>query len=78
MELPIVCSLIDRLPHTRDFSHELGNQQVSIYGNVYVVAGLATPAQYYLNCWKPLKLFKLQRDASNGVFVNVAKAEKIE
>jgi len=30
-----------------------------------------------LNCWKTLKTIKLQRNTSNGINVNVAKAEKI-
>jgi hypothetical protein len=31
-----------------------------------------------LNCWKPLKLFKLQRNILNDISVTVAKAEKIK
>ena len=34
--------------------------------------------QYYSNCWKLLKLFKLQRNTLKGISVNVAKVEKIE
>jgi hypothetical protein len=30
-----------------------------------------------LNCWKPLKLTKLQRKDETSLSVNVAKAEKI-
>lgn len=41
-----------------------------------MVVRIAT--QYYLNCWKPLKLFELQHNTLNGVSVNVAKAEKIK
>nr|DAV83494.1 MAG TPA: hypothetical protein [Caudoviricetes sp.] len=31
-----------------------------------------------MNCWKLLKLFKLQRNTLNGISVNVTKVEKIE
>nr|DAD72208.1 MAG TPA: hypothetical protein [Siphoviridae sp. ctTC45] len=31
-----------------------------------------------MNCWKFLKLFKLQRNTSKGISVNVTKVEKIE
>nr|DAZ84043.1 MAG TPA: hypothetical protein [Caudoviricetes sp.] len=30
-----------------------------------------------MNCWKILKLVKLQHNASNGIGVNVTKVEKI-
>ncbi|MFI3231527.1 MAG: hypothetical protein R3Y29_08285 [bacterium] len=33
--------------------------------------------KYYLNCWKPLKLVKLQRRDEKSSSVRVAKAEKI-
>lgn len=36
---------------------------VSIYSNVYVAA---INAQYYFNCWKVLKLFKLQHNILRG------------
>jgi len=33
--------------------------------------------KYAFNCWKTLKITKLQRNTLKGVGVNVAKAEKI-
>jgi hypothetical protein len=34
--------------------------------------------KYLLNCWEILTTVKLQRNALNGINVNVAKAEKID
>ena len=42
------------------------------------VSSGVSDTQYYSNCWKILKLFKLQRNTLNGIGVNVTKVEKIE
>ena len=43
-----------------------------------VCSGVSYNAQYYLNCWKLLKLFELQRNTLRGINVNVTKVEKIK
>ena len=62
--------------HTRDFSRELVAKIVSIQRNLYVEIG-KRPIQYYLNCWKFLKLTKPQRKHEIKLSVKVTKVEKI-
>lgn len=47
--------------HTCDFSHELV-VRYSQHIRKRVCSNVTYNVQYYLNCWKPLKLFKLQRN----------------
>ena len=66
-------------PHTRDFSRELVSvMQNSQRVEKFACSGVTYNAQYYSNCWKLPKLFKLQRNALNDVNVNVTKVEKIK
>ncbi len=65
-------SLIKRLLHTREY----GSQLVSRLRNESVEAFYKCPTKKS-NCWKPLKLAKLQQKVEIHLIVNVAKAEKI-
>lgn len=68
--------LIRMATHTRDFSHELVAQN-SQHIEKSICRDRVIPIQYYLNCWKLVKLTKPQRKHETRLGVKVTKVEKI-